>query len=523
MSKTELLDCVRSTIERNHLLSPGDGLVVGVSGGPDSLCLLHLLLRLRDEYGLRLHVAHLNHRLRGAEAEADAAFVTRLAAEWGLAYTAESRDVALLAKERKLALEEAARQARYGFLGRVARAIGAQKVAVGHNADDQVETICMHWLRGSGLAGLRGMQALSRFEELRLGGEELAPPDKENGLLLIRPLLEVPRAEVEAYCAAHHLQPRFDRSNLDTTYYRNRLRHELLPFLETFNPGIRRVLLRSANILAADYAFLREQATGAWAEVTLREEKEALTFDLARWRALPLSLQRSLLREAIHCLRRSLRNINWVHIENAVQVLQTGNTGMVATLPRGLEATLGYDQFTVARKSYVTALPDMPCVSTEVALHMPGRTSLPDSSWSITAKVVDRHKLPPTAPRHAQPWQAYLDYAVSGSQLAVRPRHSGDRFWPQGLGDKPTTLNSFMTNAKIPRAWRDAIPVLVSPEQVLWLAGWRVDERAKVTEGTTQVLVLSFVKGKGSAGSSAREDVEAARSGPASPPEEKGG
>jgi tRNA(Ile)-lysidine synthase len=494
MSRNELLECVRSTIERNHLLSPGDAVVIGISGGPDSLCLLHLLLRLRDEYDLRLHVAHLNHQLRGAEAEADAAFVTRLAAEWGLPATVESRDVPALAQERKLAMEEAARQARYGFLGRVARVIGARKIAVGHNADDQVETICMHWLRGSGLAGLRGMQPASRLEELRLDGEGLQPSGKENELWLIRPLLEVPRAEVEAYCAAHHLQPRFDRSNLDTTYYRNRLRHELLPFLETFNRGIRQVMLRSANIITADYAYLRQQAAQAWAEVTLHEESEAITFDLTRWRALPLSLQRSVLREAIHRLRRSLRNINWVHIENAVQGLQTGNTGTAVTLPRGLEATLGYQQFTVASKGYTETPPDMPCVCTEVALHIPGRTRLPDSHWSVTAEIVDRQMLPSTALCHDQPWRAYLDYAVCGSQLTVRPRRSGDRFWPQGLGDKPTTPNNFMTNAKIPRAWRDTIPLVVSPQQVLWLAGWRIDERAKVTAKTTQVLVLSFVK-----------------------------
>ncbi len=476
------------------MLSSGDTVVIAVSGGPDSLCLLHLLLRLRDEYSLRLHVAHLNHQLRGAEADADAAFVARLAAEWDVPATVESRDVAALARKRKQAVEETARQVRYAFLGRVARAIGARKVAVAHNADDQVETICMHWLRGSGLAGLRGMQPVSRLEELRLGDEQLQPTGQQDELLLIRPLVEVSRADIEAYCAAHGLQPRFDRSNLDTTYYRNRLRHELLPFLETFNPGIRQVLLRSANILAADYACLREQVARAWEEVTLHEGSEAITFDLARWRALPLSLQRSVVREAVHRLRRSLRNIDWVHIENAVQGLRTGTTGMAITLPRQLEATLGYTQFTVGSKGYVEALPDMPQVRAEVALHVPGRTPLPDSHWSITAEVVDRRGLDPAALHHAQPWQAYLDYAVAGAQLTLRPRRTGDRFWPQGL-DKPTTVNNFMINAKIPRAWRDTIPLLASPQQVLWLAGWRIDEHARVSEKTTQVLVLSFRNG----------------------------
>jgi len=503
----ELLERVRSTIERYHMLASGDTIVVGVSGGPDSLCLLHLLLRLRDEYTLRLHVAHLNHCLRGAEADADAAFVAHLVEEWGLPASIESQDVEALAKERKLAIEEAARQVRYAFLARVALQVGALKIAVGHNADDQVETVLMHWLRGSGLAGLRGMQPVSRLGELRLKGEKIEPSEGSNTLLLIRPLLEVPRSEIEAYCSAHGLQPRFDRSNLDTTYYRNRLRHELLPFLETFNPRIREVILRSATIIAADYAHLRQQAATAWAEVTVAEGPQAITFDLEKWRALPLSLQRSTLREAVQRLRHSLRNINWVHIDNAIQILQDGSTGMAATLPSGLEARLGYNEFIVADEAYAEPWPDLPLLrDAEVVLHVAGQTTLPGSDWCITAQIVDRHALDEEALRHAHPWQAYLDYDVTGSRLCLRPRRTGDRFCPQGLGTKPTTVNNFMINAKIPRAWRDMIPLLVrSPEphrravekapiQVLWVAGWRIDERAKVTATTKRVLCLVFKK-----------------------------
>lgn len=491
----EVFEHVKNTIKRYRLLANGDTVVVGVSGGPDSLCLLHVLMRLREEYALSLHVAHLNHCLRGADADADAAFVAQLATEWGLPVTVEKRDVAALAKERKLAIEEAARQARYAFLAGVARRIGARKIAVGHNADDQVETVCMHWLRGSGLAGLRGMQPISRLNELRLKGEEIPANEKERALLLIRPLLEVPRSEIESYCAAHGLQPRFDRSNLDTTYYRNRLRHELLPFLETFNPRIREVVLRSAAIISADYAYLRQQALKAWAQVVRTESTQAITFDLEKWRLLPLSLQRSVLREAIHRLRKSLRNINWVHIDQAVSILQTGNTGMAVTLPSGLEARLGYDSFIVADETYIEPLPDLPLLrGGKVPLHIPGQTPLPDSNWYLVAEIIDLRALSEDTLHHAQPWQAYLDYDVTGDELYLRPRRTGDRFWPQGLGDKPTTVHNFMINAKIPCAWRDRIPLLVSPDQVLWVAGWRIDERAKVTEATRRILTLAFKK-----------------------------
>jgi len=502
----ELLQRVRKTIERHNLLAGGDTVVVGVSGGPDSLCLLHILCRLGNDYALALHVAHLNHCLRGAEADEDQAFVVELADRWGLPAHAESQDIAALAKERKLAVEEAARQVRYAFLARVAVRVGAQRIAVGHNADDQVETVLMHWLRGAGPAGLRGMQPVSGLDELRLEGEELTHGEGGSNLLLIRPLLDVPRSAIEAYCTTRDLRPRFDRSNLDTTYYRNRLRHELLPHLETYNPRIREVILRTAAIIAGDYAYLRQQVVGAWTDVVVLESARAVAFDLGRWRALPLSLQRSLLREAIRRLRRSLRNIGWVHVDNAIGVLQRGSTGVCATLPRGLEARLGYHQVIVADKAYVEPVPDFPLLQEQVPLRVPGTTRLPVSDWELTVRIVDWATFDRQDLSHDNPWQAYLDCDIAGKVLCLRPRQAGDRFWPQGLGEKPTRVSSFMTNAKIPRAWRDSIPLLVrTPEPVLradegsrplilWLAGWRIDDRAKVTNTTQRVLHLAFSK-----------------------------
>jgi tRNA(Ile)-lysidine synthetase-like protein len=491
----DVLERVRNAIEHERLLTHGDGVVVGVSGGPDSLCLLHVLGRLSGEYALNVHVAHLNHQLRGAEAESDAQFVAELSQAWGLPATVESVDVTAMARERKLAIEEAARQARYAFLARVAQSVGAPKIAVAHNADDQVETILMHALRGSGLAGLRGMQPMSRLDELRIEGAEPLLPADATGLLLIRPLLAVPRREIEAYCQMQGLQPRFDRSNLDTTYYRNRLRHDLLPFLETFNPGVRQVILRSASILSADYDCLREQAARAWTQVVRTESPLAIRFDLRAWRALPLALQRSTVREAIHHLRHSLRNINWVHVEDAVRVLRSGSTGARATLPRGLEAWLSYDEFVLADAGYQPPLPDQPTLgSEELPLRIPGTTPLPGSAWRLRARVIPLCDVQDETLRPASPWQAYLDYAATGKHLSLRTRRPSDHFWPQGLGAQPTTLNGFLTNAKLPRAWRDHMPLLVSPSQVCWVAGLRIDERVKVTHETSRVLELTFEK-----------------------------
>lgn len=494
----DVLNEVRRAIEQGRRLSgillPGETVIVGVSGGPDSLCLLHVLCRLRGEYGLTLHVAHLHHGLRGDEADADAEFVRKLAADWQIPYTVEHTDVPALAREHRLAFEEAARRARYAFLARVAGEVGAQTVAVGHNADDQAETVLMHWLRGSGLAGLRGMLPVTPLDDYRLlaGGES-------QSLRLLRPLLGVTRAEIEAYDSLHGLEPRFDRSNLDTTYFRNWLRHEVLPLLSRHNPNVQEVLRRSAQVIADDYALLRTLLEETWPRVVIEETEMAIVFDLAAWRGLAISLQRSALREAIHRLRRSLRNINFIHVENALEVARDGKTGDRATLPQGLMLTLGYDRFTVAagRGDAMGWLPDWPLLppSTEgVLLSVPGMTPLPGFEWAIDAVSVDVAELAPGWEANADPWRAFLDARAIGDRLELRTRRAGDRFQPLGMGGHEVKLADFLTNRKVPRAVRDRLPLLTCEWGIAWLCGQRVDERASVESATRQVLVVRFVR-----------------------------
>ena len=479
-----LLETVRRTINRHQMFDPGETLVVGVSGGPDSLCLLHVLRELRGEYDVRLHVAHLDHQIRDQESAADAAFVARVAEEWGIPATVAARDVPAYACERRLAIEEAARQARYAFLAGVAQETGARKVAVAHNAGDQVESVLMHFLRGAGLAGLRGMGPVSPWPS-----QPITSPPLD--LILLRPLLEVPRAEIEAYCRQHRLQPRFDRSNLDTTYYRNRLRHELIPLLETYNPGVREVVRRTARVIADDHEYLREQGRRAW-EGVVTEADGAFVFALEPWRQLHPSLQRQLLREAIRRLRRGLRNINWVHIEGALTVLNERPTGSIATLPQGLQLFKGYDRFTVGE---ALPRPDLPLLTVErLPLTVPGVTPLPESEWQVEASVLSRGELTGEDFSDANPWQTVLAYDRAGPELALRRRRPGDRFQPLGLGGRAKAVSEFMINEKIPAHIRDEFPLVVSPRHIVWIPGWRLDERVKITEGTKRVLWLAFSK-----------------------------
>ncbi|MFQ5613075.1 MAG: tRNA lysidine(34) synthetase TilS [Anaerolineae bacterium] len=492
--ETALLTQVKTYSQRYRLFVPGDSIVIGVSGGPDSLCLLDVLHRLAPGLDLRLSVAHLNHGLRGAEAKADAAFVQAVAAGRGLPFHGGRRDVAALAAGRKLGLEEAARQARYAFLTEIARSADAKRVAVGHNADDQAETVLMHFLRGSGLPGLRGMLPALPLKEYRFLKGDVDP-----GLMLIRPLLEVPRPGIEAYCRARGLQPRFDRSNLDTTFFRNRLRHELLPLLESYNPNIRAVLRRTAQVTAGDYEVLRARLEADWQRVVRDETPEAITCDLGAWQALPVGLQRAILRRAIQRLRPGLRNIDFRHVERAVEGLASGpvRSGLRVTLPDQLLLTVVYDTFVIAGEDYRGPAPGLPYLASSEPLPVavPGRTPLPEAGWTLQAKLLAPGAIDRATIRAAAGWECYLDAGVVGPRPWLRPRLAGDRFQPLGLAGHSKRLNEFMINAKIPPFQRPSIPLLISEAgDICWVCGWRVDHRARVTTATRQILHLRFAK-----------------------------
>lgn len=456
---------VREAARRFQLFPPGETVIVGVSGGPDSLCLLDVLRDLAPEFGITLHVAHLHHGLRGPEADADAAFVAGIAQQWGLPCTIEREDVSALAAREGLSLEEAARQARYTFLAEVAARAGSRIIAVAHHADDQVETVLMHLLRGSGLAGLRGMRPRMLLTEYH--GLLRRPPE---GLCLVRPLLGVWRREIEAYLQAKGLTPRFDRSNLDLTFFRNRLRHEVLPFLERLNPRLRETWWRMAETLAADYEFLEQTLHQVWPTVTLVEESDRIVFDLARWQDLPLSLRRMALREAAFRLAHRLRDLRFEHVEEAIRMAGERMTGGMLTWPENLRVVVAYGNLIVAREGAVWPDPDLPLLTAPLPLR-PGETSWPDGRWVVIWEEISTWD--PARLQHADPWTLYLDAERAGTRLAFRARRPGDRFHPDGMPG-PVRLKTFLINQKIPQVWRDRWPLLVNErDEILWVAGVR--------------------------------------------------
>lgn len=489
-----LVSRVAVYIDRHALLQAGDSVVVGVSGGADSLCLAHLLLHLAPQLRLLLHVAHLNHALRGAESDADAEYVSALARAWSLPCTVERVDVNAVANKRRLSLEEAARQTRYAFLASTAQQVGAQRIAVGHHADDQAETVLMHFLRGSGVAGMRGMLPRMPLSDYRALSAHAAGLDE--AVTLVRPLLGVRRAEIEAYCDRNALEPRIDRSNADTTFHRNRLRHELLPALRKINPAIDRVLVHTADVMAGDFEILAESTRSALDRVELNTMPgqdglaTEVRFSLPAWRELPVGLQRSTIRAAVARLRSTLRNINWEHIDAAVRVGREGATGDSATIAAGLALVVGYDVLRIGPEGLAVPGPG-PQVQGLVLLYAPGVTHV-GKGWRVRVELLPLAEVAQAYASNADPWTANLDADVVGSQLALRPRQPGDRFRPLGLAGHSARVNEFMINAKVPAHDRAGWPLLIGATGIAWLCGLRIDARSAIGPATQRVWQVRF-------------------------------
>jgi len=310
-----VLHRVRATVRRYGMLSGGEVVVVAVSGGPDSMALLHILRRLQQEFRLRMHVVHVNHGLHRAAA-AHAAFVARTARAWGLPVTVRRVNARAVARRHRMTLEEAARRVRYDALEKLAGRLGASHIAVGHTADDQVETLLLWLLRGASSDGLAGMPAVRPLGRARV----------------IRPLIDLWRAEVLAYLASERVPFRVDPTNRLSRPLRNRIRRDLLPHLEGYNPGIKAVLRRLADQVADDAAWLGRQAAEAYARVVGRG-RGGITVDVAGFRALPASLQRRVAHLAVAAAGGNMRALAFVHIERLREMASRDRPGEQADLP----------------------------------------------------------------------------------------------------------------------------------------------------------------------------------------------
>ncbi|KAB8142104.1 tRNA lysidine(34) synthetase TilS [Chloroflexia bacterium SDU3-3] len=429
-----------------HAMAPrGALLVAAVSGGPDSLAMLHALHALREQLGIRIHVGHVDHMLRGAASAADAAFVAETARAWGLPCTVQAVDVAAYAQAQRLNLHDAARRARYELLAQLGGQLGAHAVATAHTASDQAETVLMHLLRGAGPDGLGGIRPVGTMA----------------GARLVRPLLGVARAQVEQYCAAHQLRPRADATNADTAYTRNRLRHELLPHLASYNPQIESLLGRTAAICADESDFIQQALDAQWGALA-RQSPLGTTLDGPRWAALHPALQRAALRRAYAALATG-EALPWEQVEQA-RALAAGPVGRRMPLAGGVWLQIGYG----GEISIGAAQHSGPQLGhAPIELGAIGDYPLANG-WRIWLSA---QPLPPG------PWAVALRRADLQPPLLARPRQPGDRIRPAG-GRGSRSLQDLFVDAKLPRALRDRWPIIADAQRVLWVPGLRAAEAA---------------------------------------------
>lgn len=468
-----MLDKVRKTIARHAMLERGGRLVVAVSGGPDSVALLKVLTMLAAEEELSLLVAHLNHGLRGEEADQEEEFVHRLSLGLGLECFSRKIDVAALRGPGK-SLEELCREQRYAFLKEAAAAFQATRIVLGHHLDDQAETVLMHLLRGSGTEGLRGML-----------------PRREG--MIIRPLLEITRKEILVFLAETGLSFMEDSSNSHDCHLRNRIRHQLLPALRTdYNPRIEANLARTAEILRLDDACLNTLVEDWLNQWGLVAGAGVQLLPLPEFLKLHEALQHRIIKTMLTGILPQGRGIGYQHIMAAVALAGGAHGSAELDLPGGVLLRREYDQLLFTRRSCRRAtLADRgTATSFCYAVPIPGVVHVREAGAALNFQWADRHLS--FVPENLGQGVALMDYDALQLPLVIRNVLPGDRMQPLGMtGTKK--IKSILIDTKVPRARRRLIPILADRQSILWYAGGRISERVRVTEKTRLVLKVEIV------------------------------
>ncbi|MGH7166676.1 MAG: tRNA lysidine(34) synthetase TilS [Nitrospiraceae bacterium] len=474
-----LLRRVSASLRAKQLVEPGARILVAVSGGPDSVALLSLLTALAPSWNLTLLGVHINHGLRGDESEEDARFVSALCERLGIRLVIERVDLAeAAARPKGQSLQELARDRRYAAMARVASELSADKLALGHTADDQAETLIMWMLRGSGTGGLAGIPVA-------------------RGPLFIRPLLEITRAEILEYLTAEGITFRSDSSNTASLYLRNRVRHGLLPAFKRFNPGVVKVLMRQADILREEDRCLERLTAAHLTALSCTEADGRVLVDRDGLLALPLALQRRVIRAVIRRVTGMNKGPTFGAVRTVLERVVQGQTGCSITVQDALIAReYNRVRFGPARRARDGGQKTGRVGGTRPAALTVG---VPSSQiWEPTGQSMRLSfgKSPavgcgsgPNRTSH----QALLDADRFTMPLLIRSWQPGDAFRPFGMGGRRKKLQDLFADLKLPREQRGRVPLLVAPEGILWVAGLRADERFAATASTTRTVIAELL------------------------------
>jgi tRNA(Ile)-lysidine synthase len=486
-----VLDRVLSYVRHHRLMRPGDRVGVAVSGGADSVALLRLMLEARAELGIVLSVVHFNHKIRGADADADEQFVRDLARGLELEFHCDSGDTPAYAREHKLSLEAAARTLRYAFFDRLAAEATVHRVATAHTRDDQAETVLMRFLRGSGTKGLAGIYPAV--------GEEIGASVQVPAPRIVRPLLDVSRDELRAYLQSLEQSWREDASNADLSIARNRLRHEIMPVLRQLNPALDETLSQTAEIARPEEEFWSRQLRCLLPKLLTQSaiDNRQSAIQLAVLLAQPLALQRRLIRAVAE--RHGLR-LEFHHVEQILALLgarspspgvpsgpAVGGMGCSRAqieLPHGWEALRSGQELCFRRRCQTEKEREY-----DFFLAVPGEVEV--AARKLRAAMVTGENLA-QAGEGARPSKVLLAAALAHRGLRVRNWHAGDRYWPAHTR-QPRKVKELLQARHIPRERKAFWPVIMSGGEIVWIPGFAAPERFRFRDGDSDALLLEEV------------------------------
>ena len=451
---------VLSTINKHNLIESGDKIVIGISGGPDSVCLLHILSRLKEKLNIELYAAHLNHQIRGIEAQKDALYVSEICDEMGITYFLKSIDVPKYCKDNSLSIEEGARKLRYEMFDEIKKRTKSNKIAIGHNLNDQAETVLMRIMRGTGLQGLRGIEYA-----------------RENGV--IRPLLDIERKDIEEYCKVHNLNPRIDESNLENIYTRNKIRLELIPYMtDNFNTNLIESIVRMSNSLRSDSDYIEAEAESKFKDIC-KVTSDTVDIKINGFSKLHNAIKVRVLRKGIKSILGDMNFIDQKHIEDVLEFESESKINKMLTLPRGVFVYRKQDCITLTTTEIVTEEIDF-------LYNIPnnGFVKIKETNIIIETQTmtIDRYKN-----GKVDKMSKGFDLNKIKGGMVVRSRQQGDKI--KGGSKK---IKDLFIDLKIPREERCKVPVIADEQGILQVGKYKSSENYKIDEKTKEVLKVTF-------------------------------
>ncbi len=453
---------VQQTIAKYNLLKNGEGVVVALSGGPDSTALLTVLVTIAGEMDLKLIIAHFNHGLRGRESDADEKYSRDLAEKLGLMFCAGKLNKKI--NKKGISPEDFYRRQRYDFLYKTAEKHKAQKIALGHNLNDQAETVLLNLLRGSGLEGLKG------FLPMR--------DDR-----IIRPLIETSRQEIISFLDASRIAYRQDSSNKNTKYQRNKIRNELIPYLkEKYNPKIDENLAQMAQILRMEDDFIKRHVAVAMKKSVLERKPDSLSLKINSVRKLPDAIRWRLFKTILEDWTPSQNGISCSHVRSVDDLVQKRESGRKATLPSKIRARREYDKLILEKKK-----PGKKAVHYKYILNIPGSIDIKERNITVKGKLAKRGNIRIENRKN----KVYLDWDMIKPPLMIRNRRDGDWFQPLGMTGRQK-IKKYFIDHKIPAEQRDEIMLLVDDLSVIYIENMHLSDRVKISAKTKNVLELQI-------------------------------